>query len=322
MPSRKCFTLPAALSLAALAAACSGGYSDRTAPIVGMSRRTELRIAPETGGRLSLLAVHPGQIVHKGELLATIDNPDLEARLGEARAAAASVKAERDRVFRGPRDEQVAIAGQALETAEANLKLAQDQNNRTAALAAKDFASIQLRDERNAGLARAQADVKLKAAEYAAAKAGPTAETRALAQAKVALAEATLADLEAQVAKLRLFAPADGRVAVQAAETGEVMQPGKPVLTMEAEHEGWLGFTLREDRLNGLRVGDVLTVTGADGRRFKARVTGLRPLGEFATWRAARAVGDHDLNSFRLRLEPVDKAEKLEPGQSFWIMES
>jgi HlyD family secretion protein len=60
-------------------------------------------------------------------------------------------------------------------------------------------------------------------------------------------------------------------------------------------------------------------VMADDGRRIEGRVTELRPLGEFATWRAARAVGDHDLNSFRLRLDPGGKDEKLEPGMSVWL---
>jgi HlyD family secretion protein len=38
---------------------------------------------------------------------------------------------------------------------------------------------------------------------------------------------------------------------------------------------------------------------------MKAHVGELRPPGEFATWRAARAVGDHDLNGFRLRLASI-----------------
>ena len=46
----------------------------------------------------------------------------------------------------------------------------------------------------------------------------------------------------------------------------------------------------------------------------------LRPLGEFATWRAGRAVGDHDLNSFLLRLDPIDpKDEGLQPGMTVWL---
>ncbi len=60
-------------------------------------------------------------------------------------------------------------------------------------------------------------------------------------------------------------------------------------------------------------------MTTADGHTIAARVTELRPLGEFATWRAARAVGDHDLNSFRLRLDPVASIGDLQPGMTVWL---
>jgi HlyD family secretion protein len=71
--------------------------------------------------------------------------------------------------------------------------------------------------------------------------------------------------------------------------------------------------------LRGLKLGELTTVTTADGRQIEARVTELRPLGEFAVWRAARAVGDHDLNSFRLRLDPRGDSKDLEPGMSVWL---
>ena len=67
---------------------------------------------------------------------------------------------------------------------------------------------------------------------------------------------------------------------------------------------------MREDRLRGLTVGGTATLTAADGRQIGARVVEMRPLGEFATWRAARAVGDHDLNSFRLRLDPQARCRR------------
>ena len=52
---------------------------------------------------------------------------------------------------------------------------------------------------------------------------------------------------------------------------------------------------------------------------YKARVTELRPLGEFAVWRAARAVGDHDLNGFLVRADPIAETEGLEPGMTVWL---
>jgi multidrug resistance efflux pump len=265
------------------------------------------------------IPVRVGQEVHKGDLLAVLSNPELAASLGEAKAAAVSARAQRADVYSGVRAEEVAILADSMRTAEANLLLAEQQNARAVALAAKDFASRQQLDESMASLAKAQADLDLKRAQHAAASAGPIAEERALADARVALAEATMADLQARLDKTRLVAPADGMVGILVAELGEVVPVGKPVLTIDVSAAPWFAFTLREDDLKQLTVGSDVTLTTDDGRRIAARVTELRPLGEFATWRAARAVGDHDLNSFRLRLDPVAATDGLQPGMTVWL---
>jgi HlyD family secretion protein len=48
-------------------------------------------------------------------------------------------------------------------------------------------------------------------------------------------------------------------------------------------------------------------------------VTELLPLGAFAIWQAARAVGDHDRNTLRLRIDPLPGAPALEPGMTVWL---
>jgi multidrug resistance efflux pump len=217
------------------------------------------------------------------------------------------------------RAEEVAILARSVQTAEANLLLARQEITRTTALAARDFASRQELDDRTAALAKTQADLEFKRAQHAAGKAGPTAEERALADARVVLAEATVADLQAKLDKTRLMAPADGVVGVIVGERGEIVPVGKPVLVLEAGRP-WFAFTLREDALAGLTVGSAVDLTTASGQKIAVRVTELRPLGEFATWRAARAVGDHDLNSFRLRLDPLAPVDGLRPGMTVWLV--
>jgi multidrug resistance efflux pump len=222
------------------------------------------------------------------------------------------------------RAEAVAILGQSVATAEANLSLARQEQARAAALAARDFGSRQRLDETDAALAKSIADLALKQAQLDSARAGPTAEERALADARVALADATVATLKARLAKTRIIAPVDGAVGILVAEPGEIVPVGKPILTLQVDAEPWFAFTVREDGLGGLGIGSEVRLSTADGRPVRARVTELRPLGEFATWRAARAVGDHDLNSFRLRLDPVvgspdSASDGLQPGMTVWL---
>lgn len=293
--------------------------SPEAAQILGVVRETEIHISPEISGRLASFRVAPGQKVRKGDVLAALDSPELTASVEEAKAAAATAAADRDNVFAGVRKEEVDRSAQDVQIAQANLSLAQQQYARAAALASKAFASKQSFDESAAALKRAQANLALSEAVYAQNKAGPTSEERVSAKAKVALAEATLARVQAKLAKTMIAAPVDGVVGLLVAEPGEAISPGQSIMTLEAGRERWFTFTIREDHLKGLRIGAPLTLVTARGEQISAEVAEMRPLGEFATWRAARAVGDHDLNSFLVRADPTAPAEGLEPGMSVWI---
>jgi HlyD family secretion protein len=289
------------------------------APILGVVHETEIRIAPETGGRLAAVEVKPGDHVRKGDVLAILSTPELAASLVEAKANAASARADQTNVNAGVRREEVDSAAKGVGIAEANLVLAQKQYDRANTLAAKNFASKQQLDESATSLSKAQASLDQAQATYAQDQAGPTTQERAIAEAKVVLGDATVADLKSKFAKTTLLAPTDGVVELIVAELGEAISPGQPVMTLDAGPERWFTFTIREDRLNGIGIGKALLLGTAKRDRIEARVTELRPLGEFAVWRAARAVGDHDINSFLMRADPLKPTDGLEPGMSVWI---
>lgn len=284
-----------------------------------MVQRTRLRIAPEVTGRLARILVTSGQSVHAGDTLALLDNPELAATLDEARAAAASAAADRDRVFSGIRREEVEIAARAVEAAQAKLLLAQQMHDRAATLSGRGFSSLQALNEATAQLDKARADLESRKAEHAAEQAGPTAEERALAEAKVAQAQAILRDVEAQLGKIRLVAPRDAVVGTLVGMPGEIVPAGRPVLTLDLGDDLFFALSIREDRLGGLGIGERRDLVDPGGRRIPAQVTEMRPLGEFATWRAARAVGDHDLNTFRIRFEPLEPVTDLQPGMTVWL---
>jgi HlyD family secretion protein len=247
-------------------------------------------------------------------------NPELSAALVLAEAQAGEARAARDRVYAGVRAEQVAILERQIETSRADLLYAEQQFARKSKLAADGFASRQDLDEATAAVGTARA--KLVAAEetYQAAHLGPTREELAIADTKVKNAEAAVAVIAARVAKLRIRAPAEGIVALLVAEPGEAVIPGQPVMTLEPAGRRWASFNLREDQLGSLRIGATVDLAAADGKdRTQARVTEIIPRGEFATWRAARVVGDHDLNTFLVRADVAPPATVLHPGMSVWL---
>jgi HlyD family secretion protein len=292
-----------------------------TPPLIGVVHETEIRIAPEISARLASLAVAPGQEARKGDALAALSSPEVAASLAEAKANAESASANLANVVAGVRQEERDTATQNVAIADSNVTLAKEQFARVSVLAAKNYASRQQYDEDAAALSKAQASLVLANAALDQTKAGPTKEELAVAQSQVALAQATVADLEAQLAKTTLTSPVDGVARLLVAERGEAISPGQPVLTLGVGGDRWFSFTIREDRLQGLTMGSKVTLRTAAGDRFEAKVTELRPLGEFAVWRAARAVGDHDINSFLLRADPTGPTPRLEPGMTVWIDE-
>jgi HlyD family secretion protein len=137
----------------------------------------------------------------------------------------------------------------------------------------------------------------------------------------VQAAASALAVLERHLGKTVLRSPVDGVVSVIVAEIGENVRAGQPVLAIAATGKQWLSFNAREDLLRGLTVGATVQVVRAGARETtRAVVTELRPLGTFATWQAERAIGDHDRNTLRLRLDPQGDPSAFEPGMTVWIV--
>jgi len=297
-----------------------GLYAPALAPVPGMVRTTEIRIAPEISGRLAQFLVAPGSTVQRGQAVAILDNPELWAAVGLARAEVARARSDRDRVYAGVREEQVQGLQREVLKAQAVHVQAGQELGRISVLATRSDASRQALDEAKAEEARSAADIAVAEARYAAARNGPTVEERALANATVAAAEAARDVVEARAVKMLLRAPVAGTIAIAAAEPGEAVVPGEPVMTMIPEHGIWFGFNLREDQLRDLAIGAAVPVrVDGDAATVDATLTELRNLGEFAVWRAARATGDHDLNTFFLRLDPVAAAPDITPGRTVWL---
>jgi HlyD family secretion protein len=307
-----------------LVAAGAGGYalwpSKAATPIVGVVRVTEVRVAPEVSGELAAIKVRKGDRVRAGEVVAQLSALELSASVGQARAALDAAIASRDHVYAGVRAEEIASLAAAIAKTKAKLDYAQAQLTRTATLAQSNTAAQQALDQAENDAATVRADLAEAQANHDAAVAGPTQEERAIADAQVKAAASALAVLERHLDKTILRAPADGVVTVIVAEVGENIRAGQPVLAIEAIGKRWLSFNAREDLLHGLTVGTKVDVARPGAREpTPAVVTELVPLGSFATWQAERAIGDHDRNTLRLRLDPQGEAIGLEPGMTVWL---
>src|SRR5271154_3175788 len=141
-----------------------GGYLVwRLAPepqIVGVVRATEVRVAPEVAGQLASIKVQKGSQVRAGDVVAELSADELTAAVAQARAALAAASANRDHVYAGVRDEQIAALAAEIAKAKSRLQYAELQLNRTTILSRSDTAAPQALDQARNDAASAQADVE------------------------------------------------------------------------------------------------------------------------------------------------------------------
>jgi HlyD family secretion protein len=288
--------------------------------VQGEADATRVDIAARVDGRIATRLAHRGEDVKAGQVLVTIDNPELLTRLKEAQAARAVAAADLKRIVVGTRVEVVDSRRAALEAAEASAKLAEQTWDRTRQLQARDFASVQKLDEATANLdvarrSRQQAKLALDEAIN-----GYTAEEHGVAQAAVVKAEAAVATLEAQVAELTVKSPLTGQVYHTDADPGEYVSPGVPLLTLIDLSDIWVRFDLREDLVKGLKIGDrfQVRVPALSDKLVTVQVHKIATRGEYAGWRATRATGDFDLRTFEIRAYLVEPEPGLRPGMSVY----
>ncbi|WP_336490846.1 biotin/lipoyl-binding protein, partial [Methylobacterium nigriterrae] len=111
--------------------------------IQGEADATRIDIAARVDGRVGRRPVSRGEDVRTGQLLLAIDNPELITKQREAEANLAVVTAQLANIQAGTRAEVIAQRKAAVDTASANLTLAQRTYERVKTLAGSGNAPIQ-----------------------------------------------------------------------------------------------------------------------------------------------------------------------------------
>jgi HlyD family secretion protein len=100
------------------------------------------------------------------------------------------------------------------------------------------------------------------------------------AQAQLALARAAIVAAQARLGQAELTAPADARVLVRSVEPGQIVQPGRALLTLALSGPVQLVGQVDERYLEQMQIGQPASVV-ADAfpdRRFTARVQSIAPV--------------------------------------------
>ncbi len=269
------------LAGSAALAACSGDRG--TLPVAGTVEIREVRIASLAAGRLVRLLKDEGDTVHRGDTLAVLEQPGLDALIAQQRGRAEAASARTAEIQAAEADSQRA----ARDVARAR------PLRESGVLAPQQFETLQ--SAAAAAAARLQA-VRAAVRESQAARAGVTA-------------------IEATRDQLTLIAPEDGIVLTRFAERGEAVTAGMPVLSIGLVSRPWIRAYVGERFLARVAVGQPVAVrTNAYGdSAFTGRVVEISPRAEF-TPRAALTERERADLVFAIKVQVDDPRGRLKAG--------
>ena len=225
-------------------------------------------------GRVAEVLVDEGAQVREGAELVRLEAQELRAALAQALAAQQQAAAR----LAGLRSTGRSSAGAALAQAQATVDAAQAEFLRVQQLVAQGFLSASRQDD-----ARRARDVALAQRDSARAQAGAIGDAGTeivQAQAQAASAASAVEAARARLAQTTLRAPADAQVLARNVEPGQIVQPGKSLLTLALVGPTRLVAQVDERFLDQLVVGQGATAV-ADaytGQRFAARVLSIAPI--------------------------------------------
>lgn len=292
----------------------------------------------EINARLAEARAALDQALAKEKLL--VKGADL-AEIYKARAALQQAKENLRLLQEGARPEEVAQVRAKVESAKSRLQNARTQYENAEKMLAEGIISRQkyesiqsayeaaqgAYESAEAGLRLVQQgspeQISLAQSRLAAARTaykellqGAEPEEMAIVSAAVEKARSLLDALKQQRDEVKLKAPIDGLVSVIGVDRGELVQPGRPVISVVNYKDLWADVYVPESRLSLVQVDEPVTVTapGMPGVTFEGRVALINPESEFVPTGGGGAGSSSEESKFRVKIdiEHMDTSGKVQ----------
>jgi membrane fusion protein, multidrug efflux system len=295
------------------------------------------------------------QEVHKGDLIAALDDDDYQAQVAQASAAVEAAKAaiennlrqrelqdaKIDRALAGIDEAhaQITAAQAGIEAVQADVTRAKAERSRQEALLQTRSATQQKVEQAVADEQRLAATLASRTADLEQAKTmlrsnELAAEAERRSKAVLESQDAQLvADLHAKEAALtgaqvnlgytKIEAPGDGTVGERQVRPGQLVSPGTQVISFVSKIK-WVLANYRETQLTNMKAGDVaeIAVDEYPGKVFHGKVLEIAPASgsQFALLPPDNATGNYtkvvQRIPVKIALDDSSDASSLRPGLS------
>ncbi len=293
---------------------------NRPEPIIiqGEVVASEVRISGKVPGRIEKFFYEEGAQVKIGDTLVLIDSPELAAKMEQASAAENAASAQNKKAHKGARKELILGAFEMWQKAKVGLDIAKVSFDRVQRLYEKGVIPAQKRDEAEAQYKAALATANAAKSQYDMAINGAESEDKEAAMALVDRAKGAVNEVKSYLSETILLSPINGEISEVYPKRGELVGTGAPIMSIVDLNDIWFTFNVREDLLGDLKMGKVfkVKVPALNNKVVEVKVTYIKALASYATWKATKTTGQFDVKTFEIRARPTSQIADLRPGMT------
>lgn len=288
----------------------SCGDSKKEGEIQGKVEKEQITIVSKIPGKIAKIFVKEGDLAKKGDTLAILDIPEVDAKIYQAEGALTSARAQYNMAVNGATENQI----KQLEAKKQGLKqqydFAQKSIKRLSNMLKDSLVPQQTYDESFAKYQGAQAQYIAVQAELDEAKRGGRIEQQTMARGQQDRAVGALQEAETANKERYIIAPQDMSIETITLNLGELALPGYTLFNGYIANSIYFRFTVPESQLEKVKKGQEITIyIPYKKKEIKGTVTTVKQLGAYGN--IATAYPDYEMQEslFEIKITPSKSEE-------------
>ncbi|WP_017297436.1 efflux RND transporter periplasmic adaptor subunit [Nodosilinea nodulosa] len=301
----------------------TAGVETATLPITVSANGTvepeqQTNVSPKTAGRLEQVTVDEGAVVKTGQILAYMDDSELQGQLIQAKGQLDAAQANLNKLVAGNLPQDISTAAANLSSAQAELRKATSDLQRyqglyaRGAIAAADLSTYQTaKDTAQASVTSAQQALDL-------ARMGSRQEDIAQAKAQVVEAQGTLTTAQTQIDDTVIRAPFSGTVTARYADPGDFVSPSTAASeTTSSSSSSILSLASNYQVVAKVAEADIAKIKLGQAVRITADAYPTEQFDGSVAQIAEQATVTSNVTSFEVHVDLSESAQaKLKPGMN------